>query len=75
MLIFNINGYEDFQSLFGMEAQDVKSWATETMRITRKLPTTRSSFSLADFKEAHSDIDIEPYMKTSQVAGSLTITL
>lgn len=58
-----------------MEAQDVKSWCTETMRITRKLPTTRSSFSLADFKEAHSDIDIEPYMKTSQVAGSLTIAI
>lgn len=58
-----------------MEAQDIKSWATDTMRITRKLPSTRSSFSLADFKEAHSDIDIEPYMRTSQVAGSLTITI
>ena len=58
-----------------MEAQDIKSWCTETMRITRKLPTTRSSFSLADFKEAHSDIDIEPFMKTSQVAGSLTIAI
>ena len=58
-----------------MEAQDIKSWCTETMRITRKLPTTRSSFSLADFKEAHSDIDIEPYIKTSQVAGSLTIAI
>ena len=58
-----------------MEAQDIKSWATETMRITRKLPSTRSSFSLADFKEAHSDIDIEPFMRTSQVAGSLTIAI
>ena len=58
-----------------METQDIKAWATETMRITRKLPTTRSSFSLSDFKEAHSDIDIEPFMKTSTVAGSLTITL
>lgn len=58
-----------------MEAQDIKSWCTETMRITRKLPTIRSSFSLADFKEAHSDIDIEPFMKTSQVAGSLTIAI
>ena len=58
-----------------MEAQDIKSWATETMRITRKLPTTRSSFSLSDFKEAHADIDIEPFMKTSAVAGSLTISL
>lgn len=58
-----------------MEAQDIKSWATDTMKITRKLPTTRSSFSLADFKEAHSDIDIEPFMRTSQVAGSLTIAI
>lgn len=58
-----------------MENQDAKSWATETMRITRKLPTTRSSFSLSDFKEAHADIDIEPFMKTSAVAGSLTISL
>ena len=58
-----------------MEAQDIKAWATETMRITRKLPTIRSTFSLSDFKEAHSDIDIEPFMKTSTVAGSLTITL
>ena len=58
-----------------METQDIKAWATETMRITRKLPTTRSSFSLSDFKEAHADIDIEPFMKTSTVAGSLTITL
>ena len=58
-----------------MEAQDIKSWATDTMRITRKLPTIRSSFSLADFKEANPTLDIEPYMKTSAVAGSLTITL
>lgn len=58
-----------------MEAQDIKSWCTDSMRITRKLPATRSSFSLSDFKEAHSDIDIEPFMKTSTVAGSLTITL
>ena len=58
-----------------MEAQDVKSWATETMRITRKLPTTRNSFSLADFKVANPKIDIGPYMRTSQVAGSLTITI
>lgn len=58
-----------------MEANDVKSWATETMRITRKLPTTRCSFSLANFREAHSEIDIEPFMRTSQVAGSLTISL
>ena len=58
-----------------MEAQDIKSWCSDSMRITRKLPTTRSSFSLADFKEAHSDIDIEPFMRTSQVGGSITISI
>lgn len=58
-----------------MEAQGVKSWATETMRITRKLPAIRSTFSLADFKEANPTLDVSPYMKTSSVAGSITITL
>lgn len=58
-----------------MESQDIKSWCTETMRLTRKLPTTRTSFSLNDFKEANPKMDIEPYMRTSQVAGSLTITI
>lgn len=58
-----------------MEAQDIKTWATETMKITRKLPTTRSSFSLADFKEANPTFNVEPFMKTSQVAGSLQISI
>jgi len=58
-----------------MEAQDIKTWATETMKITRKLPTTRSSFSLADFKEANPTINVEPFMKTSTVAGSLQISI
>ena len=58
-----------------MEGQDLKLWETETMRITRKLPTTRSSFSLTDFKEANPTLDIEPYMRTSSVAGSVTITI
>lgn len=58
-----------------MEAQDIKSWCSDSMRITRKLPSTRYSFSLADFKEAHSDIDTEPFMRTSQVAGSIIISI
>lgn len=58
-----------------MEAQDIKTWATETMRITRKLPTTRSSFSLADFKEANPTINVEPFMRVSQVSGSLQISI
>ncbi len=58
-----------------MEAQDIKTWATETMKITRKLPTQRSSFSLADFKEANPTINVEPFMRISQVAGSLQISI
>lgn len=58
-----------------MESQDIRSWATETMRITRKLPTTRKSFSLDAFRIAHSEIDIEPFMKVSQVSGSLAISV
>lgn len=61
--------------LNAMETQGIRTWATESMKITRKLPTTRSSFSLADFKLAHKDIDLEPYMRVSPVAGSLTITI
>lgn len=58
-----------------MEAQDIKSWCTETMRITRKLPTTRTSFSVSDFKAANPDMDLEPYMRQSTVAGSLQIAI
>lgn len=58
-----------------MEAQDIKTWATETMRITRKLPTQRSSFSLVDFKEANPTINVEPFMRVSQVSGSLQISI
>ena len=58
-----------------MEAQDIKSWATETMRITRKLPTTRSSFNLNAFKEANPNMDLSAFMRTSQVVGSLTIAI
>lgn len=58
-----------------MEAQGVKSYQGDHIRITRKLPTTRSSFVMAAFKEANPTIDLEPYMRTSNVAGSVTITI
>lgn len=58
-----------------MELQGVKSWCTETMKLTRKMPSTRSSFSLPMFKEAFPDIDTTPYMKVSEVKGSLQITV
>lgn len=58
-----------------MEAQGVKSYQGDHIRITRKLPSTRSSFSMAAFKEANPTIELEPYMRTSNVAGSVTITI
>lgn len=63
------------QILKTMEEQDIRTWTTESMRITRKLPTTRSSFNLAAFKEANPDMDLSAFMRTSQVAGSLTIAI
>ena len=61
--------------LSDMEEKDVRSWVTETMRITRKLPTTRSSFDLKAFKADNPNIDLSAYMKTSDVAGSLSIAI
>lgn len=58
-----------------MEEKDVRSWVTETMRITRKLPTTRNSFDLKAFKADNPNIDLSAYMKTSDVAGSLSIAI
>lgn len=61
--------------LADMEKQGVKTWATETMRLIRKCPTTRSSFNLPAFKTDHPELEYEPYMKTSPVAGSLQIVV
>lgn len=58
-----------------MEAMDVKSWFTDTMRLTRKLPGIRTSFDLQAFKKDHPNIDFDAYMKTSKVAGSLVIAI
>jgi hypothetical protein len=58
-----------------MESLDIRTWATETMRLTRKLPTTRASFNSSLFKADHPEIDFSPYEKESRVAGSLLITV
>lgn len=58
-----------------MESLNIRTWATETMRLTRKLPSTRASFNSSLFKADHPDMDFSPYEKTSQVAGSLLITV
>ena len=58
-----------------MESLDIRTWATNTMRLTRKLPSTRASFNSSLFKADHPDMDFSPYEKISQVAGGLMITV
>ena len=58
-----------------MAALDVRCWFTNSLRITRKMPSTRTSFDLRKFKEANPDFDTEPYLKISNVAGSIQITI
>ena len=58
-----------------MTDDDIRQWYTETMKITRKLPSVRTSFNLALFKQDHPDLDYSPYMKESEVSGSLLITI
>lgn len=58
-----------------MTNMDIRTWATDTMRITRKLPSTRSTFDLRKFQAEHVGIDYAPYFKTSNVAGSVVITI
>ena len=60
-----------------MTAKNVRLWATDTMRLTRKLPTQRTAFNLPLFKEDHPDLnyDDEKYVKISEVSGSLAIAV
>ena len=52
-----------------MESKGVKTWDTGTMRLTRKLPTTRLSFNSTQFKADHPELDFSPYERTSNVFG------
>ncbi len=61
--------------LADMEAMNVRTWATDTMKLTRKLPSKRSSFNLASFKTDHPEYDYDQYMKVSEVSGSLLIAI
>lgn len=62
--------------LSSMEFLDVKTWVTDNVRVTRKMPSTRFSFDLKRFKEVHSEItDYDDYMKTSNIAGSLLVAI
>ena len=59
-----------------MTRLDSQSWVmNEGLRITRKLPSTRSSFDLARMKKAYPDIPYDDFMKQSTVAGSLSIAI
>lgn len=58
-----------------MESRNATTWATDTMRITRKLPTTRTSLNLIKLKEEHPEIDYEQYMRESTISSSLTIAV
>lgn len=58
-----------------MEETQVISWNTETMKLTRKLPSTRYSFDLNRFKSDHPEFNYDDYMKKSTVGSSLLITV
>lgn len=58
-----------------MELLDIRSWSTDTMKITRKLASTRSNFDLSSFRMAYPDLNYDDYMRTSRVSPSLVITV
>lgn len=61
--------------LADMEEVEQKTWATDTMRITRKLPSFRTSFDMKKLRADHPEIDYTLYELRSSVAGSITITI
>ena len=61
--------------LLRMEATNAKIWETDSMRITRKLPTQRERSDLASYKADNPDLDLSDYMKVSNVSGSVLITI
>ena len=64
------------QILTEMESRNVKTWITDGgIRLTRKLPTSRTSLNLTLLKEEHPEIDYDNYMRESTVSSSLTITV
>ena len=58
-----------------METMQARTWSTDTMKLTRKLPSIRSSFDLNRFKGDYPELDYDSYMRTSTVGSSLTITI
>lgn len=58
-----------------MEAKNVRTWETPTMKLTRKLPTTRCTFNLNLFKAKHPEFNTDDYMKTTEIGSSLLISV
>jgi len=58
-----------------MEAAQARTWSTATMRLTRKLPSSRCCFDLARFKNDHPELDFTPYERTTAVGSSLIISI
>ena len=58
-----------------MERIGARTWETETMKLTRKMPSVRVSFNAAKFKEDHPEFDFTQYERTSNVSGSLLIAV
>ena len=61
--------------LTSMEFLDVKTWVLNNVRLTRKLPSTRTSLNLAMLKTDHPEIDYGLYERVSNVSGSLAIAI
>ena len=57
-----------------MEQHDIKSWTGSRVKLTRVLPTKKTSFDSKAFKADHPDLYKE-YTKESASAGSLRITI
>ena len=57
-----------------MEQNNVKSWTGSKVRLTRVLPTKKTTFDSKGFKEKHSDL-FKEFSKETVSAGSLRITV
>lgn len=56
-----------------MQQQGSKTWATDTMRLTVKDSSTRTTIDTKLLKQEHPEIDFTPYQKTTKTAPSLVV--
>lgn len=56
-----------------MQQQGSKTWATDTMRLTVKDSSTRTTIDTKLLKKEHPEIDFTPYQKTTKTAPSLIV--